>query len=363
MRPGLRDRHAHPGSAHAAGGRARLAIETARGAVADWLGVPVAEVTFTSGALEANNLGIRGVQGINWIGVAAHEPPAILHPARSRAATGARLRRAPVTREGGVCPADLVGDGPGLVAVSHAHPELGTLQPVPVICARARAAHAFVLVDASLTAGRIDVRRDTLGGPDLLSVSFHHLGGPGGIGVLAVRAGLHVAPLLVGGVEEHGLRPGPLSLAAIVGAGVAAQLAQQESRTRRDGLDQTSRELLPRILATPRVALAGPCLDSRLPGHLAFVVDGVDGGALTLSLAARGVLTSSGSDCGTAGLPSAALRAAGLDAAAARSVVVFCLSPVDPVPSRQALDRVALAFRESVDQLRNIAGCGDPAPG
>ena len=126
-----------------------------------------------------------------------------------------------------------------MLAVSHAHAELGTLQPVVELVTAARRCGAISVVDATLTAGRIGIGPDSTGAPDLLSVSFHHFGGPMGVGALVRISDLPVPPLIEGGTQERGYRPGSPNLAGCVGAGVAARRAMDDLEDRTRGLEVT----------------------------------------------------------------------------------------------------------------------------
>jgi cysteine desulfurase len=162
------------------------------------------------------------------LAVAAHEHPSLLHPARSLARCGFDLQAVAVGREGLVDPDGLPADEVGVLGLSLAHAELGVLQPVPRIIHAARRGGARVVVDATLAAGRIGVVMENLGAPDLLTLSFHHFGGPMGVGALVIGKGRDLPPMIEGGVQEDGRRPGSPNLAGWVGAGVTASVARQD---------------------------------------------------------------------------------------------------------------------------------------
>jgi len=359
------DRHAHPGAAHAAGARARRAIEEARAEVAALFDAHPASVVFTSGATEANNHALRGLAallrglGHARIAVAAHEHASLLHPARG--CTTGDLLVVQCGRDGLLDPGTIADLRPAVIAFGHAHPELGALQPAAALCEAARSAGARTHLDATLSAGRIRTDLSALGRPDTVAVSFHHFGGPMGVGALLVREGIDLPPLIAGGVEEDGRRAGSPNLAGIVGAGVAARLARAELGARERLLREVGDSLAERVLAIDGVRLTGPEPGRRLPGHLSVVVAGVDGEALVCALDERGVLASTGSPCGLeAGLRSASLRAAGYAPDEARSAAVLCVPPV-AIPEKAAVDEAARAFAASVVMLRGITGSVAPS--
>ncbi len=362
MLPWLSERHALPGSPGPAGREATRALEQAREQVGLLLGVETESVVFTSGAVEANNTALRGAarlarrDGRRRLAVPVHEVPSLLHPARTLAREGFALEAIPVGRDG-LLRSQALPEAPlGVVALSLAHPELGAMQPVAEIAAAGRAAGALVVVDVSLAAGRVACDRETLGRPDVVTLDFHRMGGPLGAGALAVPDDVPLPPLLEGGAEERGFRPGSPDLPAIVGAGAAAEAARAGLREREARLRSLGRELARAVLALPGVRRTGPDESARLPGHLSVVVQGVDADALLFALETRGVLASTGSACAdAAGLPSAALLACGYSREEIRSAVLFCIPPVGE-PAAADILRAASAFAAEVERLRRIAG-------
>ncbi len=249
-------------SSHCLGRDATSALDCARGEVAALVGADPADICFTSGATEANNLAIRGLASHarggtrNVIVVSEIEHRSVLAPVDELAASeGYEVRRAPVTPDGTIDVArldELLDDSVLLVAVHLANNEIGTIQPVTEVAARARAHGALVLCDATQAIGKIpvDVRELDV---DLLSLSAHKFHGPKGAGVLYVRHDVPIAPQLTGGGQEHGLRAGTPNVPAIVGMGVAARLARAHLldgeielvRARRDRLEAALLELCP----------------------------------------------------------------------------------------------------------------------
>ncbi|MBS0254332.1 MAG: cysteine desulfurase [Proteobacteria bacterium] len=290
-------RFANPHSAHVPGRAARAAVELAREQVAALL-PPGGRVVFTSGASEAINLAIHGL-GVKRIALSPIEHAAVIDTAR---ASGAMLDWLPVGADG-LVPADApVVAGTGLVALMQVNNEIGTVQPVAEVTARARTAGALVLCDAVQGAGKLAAPD-----ADLIALSAHKLCGPKGIGALWVRDGVVLAPLIHGGGQEGGLRAGTLSPALCAGFGAAAELCTKLMKDDAQHVDQlweTACALL------PDWQLNGSATQ-RWRGNLSLRRDGLD--AARLLSECRGLAISAGSACASgSGRPSHVLQAIGL---------------------------------------------------
>ena len=289
---------ANPHSPHRAGRAAAAAIEVARDQVAALL-PPGGRVIFTSGATEALNLALRGT-GARRLAVSAIEHAAVLDTARAHDPALAIL---PVDGEGLVDPEVALPAGTGLVAVMQVNNEIGTVQPVDAIAARAHAMGALMLCDAVQGAGKIAPPANA----DLIAISAHKLYGPKGIGALWVRDGLALDPLIHGGGQEQGLRAGTLSPALVAGFGAAAQLCSS--------LWQSDAAHVDKLWTKARDLFAGWTLNgsatARWRGNLNVRVAGLDVGRLMSEC--RTIAISAGSACASgSGRPSHVLRALGL---------------------------------------------------
>jgi cysteine desulfurase len=352
MLPLLERPAANPSSQHGQGRAARAAVETAREQVAALVGAEPAEVLFTSGGTEADNLAVKGAvlarpPGDRHLVCSAVEHHAVLDAAAwTEADAGARVDLAPVDELGRVEPdrlAALLQPGrTALVAVMAANNEVGTGQPVAAVAGLAHAAGAVLLCDAVQAAGLpgVDMAGD---GVDLLALAAHKLGGPTGVGALVVRSGTSLRPLLHGGGQERGLRSGTLPAAAIAGFGAAAEAALAE---RRSGAAASLAALRSRLLAGLRDLVpdfqvngdpspwagAGPGpvgrggLGGGLPGLASVRFPGRRAEDLLLLLDRHGVACSAGSACASGAVaPSHVLVAMGRDPVAARETVRFSL--------------------------------------
>jgi cysteine desulfurase len=258
MLPLLERPAANPSSQHGQGRAARAAVETAREQVAALVGADPAEVVFTSGGTEADNLAVKGTvlarppEGRHLVCSAVEHHAVLDAAAWAEADAGASVDLAPVDGLGRVDPDRLAGLlRPGrtaLVAVMAANNEVGTGQPVAAVAEAAHAAGAALLCDAVQAAGLpgVDLAGD---GIDLLALASHKLGGPTGVGALVVRPGTSLRPLVHGGGQERGLRSGTLPAAAIAGFGAAAAAALAERQT---GAATTLAALRSRLLAAVR---------------------------------------------------------------------------------------------------------------
>lgn len=320
MAPYFTDSFANASSTdHGPGHQARKAVERARGQVAELIGAEVEEVTFTSGATEANNLALFGIMGRAApdaeVVVSAIEHPAILEPARR---FGGRLTIAPVDGDGFVDPDALrscMSPRTALVCVMAANNETGAIQPLPEVAHICREAEVPLHIDAAQLAGRLPVDVDDLGAATL-AISGHKMYGPKGIGVLFVRRRpprTRIAPTTFGGGQERDLRPGSLNVPGIVGLGEAAALAAA------DGADQSERELAMRaslLQDLSAIAPTGFAINSPATSHLPQTINcrfaGVSASGILRSISDR-VALATGSACSTTSVePSHVLLAQGL---------------------------------------------------
>lgn len=322
-------------SPHARGVRAAKAVEDARGQVADLIGSSPQELTFTSGATEANNLAIRGtalaaLDGASprrTIIVSAIEHKSVLAAAESLVRQGFRVVQAPVNRQGLVDVdqmRELVDEETLLVSVMAVNNEIGTIQPIDHIGNIARSAGALFHVDAAQAAGKTELDLSEI---DLASLSAHKLYGPAGVGVLHVSSATPIRPTAqqFGGSQEGGLRPGTVPVPLVVGFGAAAALAK-----RRLPLDGEHAEALRASMLRQLSELQVTYVETidtaqRVAGSISIRFPGYDSTSL-IGRASRELSLSEGSACSSGQITqSHVLSAIGLTSEeAAETVRLFC---------------------------------------
>ena len=243
MQAVLADAFGNPSSVHAAGRRARAAVEQARADVARLLGALPEEIVFTSGGTEGDHLAIRGLASAARARAAARsgrgaafgghvissplEHPAVRGALAALEREGFCVTLLPVDRSGAIDPEDLraaLRPETVLVTLAAANHEIGNRYPLAALAAVARAAGVLFHTDAVAAAGRVPLDVRALG-VDAATVSAHKIEGPPGVGALFVRRGVDLDPLLAGGHQERERRPGTENVAGIVGFGAAARLA------------------------------------------------------------------------------------------------------------------------------------------
>jgi cysteine desulfurase len=317
---------ANPASVHRAGQRARRSLERARAQVAGVIGAAPRQLAFTSGGTESNNLAIFGIAnalvGRRKIISSAIEHSSILAPLARLHAHGFEVVRIAPDAEGRV-PSDRIlralDESTALVTIGLANSEVGSIQDLGPLSAPIRGVGAMFHIDAAQALGRMAVSAAALG-CDLMTLSGHKLGAPGGIGALYVGDHAKLLPLTLGGPQEGGLRAGtPNLLGAIAFGAVAAAVASRlDAETDRVGA-LTHRLLQALVRSIPGLVLNGP-VDGRLPNTLNLTFPGVLGESMLIALDLDGVEVSMGSACAAGAVePSHVLLAMGRSAAQARS--------------------------------------------
>ena len=313
----------NPSSVHAAGRRARALLDDARERTAAALGVSEDEVVFTSGGTESDNLAVLGSVRASERGrgllTSAIEHSAVLGAADALAAEGRPVAKLGVDREGRIDLDELArraaDPAVGLVSIHAANNEVGTVVPLEALAsalAPLGRARPRLHTDAVQALGRVPL---ALREVDLASFSAHKVGGPLGVGVLYRRRGVPLAPLVHGGGQEGGLRPGTENVPGIAAAALAIELAVAEREDYRRRTLGLATELWSGLSsAIPTARLAGPPLDApdRLSNTLAVLLDGLDSRVLVARLDLEGLEASAGSACASGSIePSHVLLAMG----------------------------------------------------
>jgi cysteine desulfurase len=348
-------------AAHRAGRRARKVLKESREKFASWLGVDAGEIIFTSGGTESNVLGILGFaraypEKQKIISTVA-EHPSVHAALRQLAASGYKIDLLPVNEQGFVDPNRLkwiLDDETALVALHLGNHDIGTIQPVREVAELARERGIPVFVDATFSAGWVEVRPGDLG-IDILSMAPYRFFGPQGVGVLWIRSGCSLAPLLSGGSQEFGLRSGSQNVAAIAGAGEAARLAHLESGDWRSHTRRLSAGLLEQLGdQIDGLHCFGPEPgETRMPHHLSLAFDRVEGEALMLNLDVGGVCVTAGAGCLPANEKiSPVLKAMGVGLPQALGMLVF--GP-GPETSENQISEAVARFSKGVARLRSMS--------
>ncbi|MCE9608037.1 MAG: cysteine desulfurase [Planctomycetia bacterium] len=359
--------YANPASQHAAGRRARRIIEDARERIAEILGVNLAtmqpdRLLFTSGGTEANNLALSGLVGGAVKGELAPAPPAahvllsaiehpsIVGPGERLAAEGYDVEQIPVDGDGRVEVArfaQLLRPTSRLVSLMLGNNETGVLQPVAEVAALCRAQGVLMHTDAAQAVGKIEVDFGKLG-VDALSAAAHKFHGPLGIGLLALRRGVVLRPLLIGGFQQEGLRPGTESPVLVVGLLTALEIWARDRETRTAHLTMLRNELERRLLTScPQIVVHGARV-ARLPQTLNIAFVGANRQAMLMALDQAGVACSTGSACASgSSRPSPTLEAMCCSPAELESSLRFSVgSTTTTAEIVEAAARITAVFHE-----------------
>jgi cysteine desulfurase len=331
MRPYFMEHFGNASSIHQQGQQARAAVEHARESVSALLNCRPAEIVFTSGGTESDNMALFGlVQPGDHLITSSIEHHAILHAAEKLRDRGAEVTFLSVSAEGVVDPQDVrrvIQPNTKLISVMMANNETGAIQPVSEIGRIAADADIYFHTDAVQAAGKLPIDVQTLR-CDLLSISGHKMHAPQGTGILYVRRGTKLEPLFFGGSHERQRRAGTENLPGIVGLGRAAELARtaltngtmEKIAALRDRLEQGI------LNAVEETGINGGTV-ARVANTTNMYFDNLEGEALVIALDLKGLSTSGGSACASGATePSHVLTAMGLSAARARASLRFSLT-------------------------------------
>jgi len=350
----------NPSSIHSMGQEARDAVEHARSQVAALIACRPEDVVFTGGGTEADNHAVKGVclagrgKG-NHVITTAIEHHAVLNTCNYMKELGFDATVVPVDKHGMVDPDDIrkaITSKTLLVSVMHANNEVGAIQPIEAIGSITRGAGVYFHVDAVQTAGHLPIDVDSMG-IDLLSASAHKLYGPKGVGMLFVRGGTNIVPLLHGGEQENGRGAGTENVAGIVGFGKAAEIARAEMGKEAARLLKYRDRLIDSVLGRVADAYLNGHRTSRLPNNTNFSFDFIEGESILMYLDAEGICASTGSACSSASSePSHVLLALGIPVERARGSVRFTLGRWT---SEEHVDKVVEALPRIVEKLRAMS--------
>ena len=351
-------------SVHHFGQQAKAALDEARGQVAALIGGEASEVVFTAGGTESDNLAIRGAaealepSGRKHLVTSAIEHEAVLNTMKALAKRGWRITTVPVDASGIVSidrMREAVTADTALVSVMHANNEIGTIQPIAELAAIAHEQGALFHTDAVQSAGKIPIDVGALG-VDMLTIAGHKCYGPKGTGALWLKRGVRLISPITGGKQERSRRAGTENVPALVGFGVAAELAAGKPATDAPRLaalrDRLEAGILSSISGTERNGAASP----RVANTTNISIDRVEAESLLIGLDLAGIAVSSGSACSSGSLePSHVLKAMGLPHPRTLGSIRFSLGTSN---TDTDIDRVLEVLPPLVEKLRSLTTVG-----
>src|SRR5437763_12182591 len=360
MKPFYGPRFGNPSSTHRWGREARAALDEARERVGRCLGARPDEICFTSGGTEADNLAILGAwralkaKGRKAVVTTPIEHKAILGAVHQAAHEGAEERFVAMTAEGTADTSSfdrVMDDDVAVCSVMWVNNEIGTIQPVPEFAAKAKVHGALFHTDAVQAFGKIsiDAQKQQF---DFLTISGHKFGAPKGIGALFIRRGIHLEPLMHGGSQDRGRRPGTENVAAAVGLARAAELTLAECEAHCARIMKLREKLEAGILAKVPDAVIHGRGAKRAPHIVNVSVPGTDSESLLMALDLRGIAASGGSACQSGSVtPSHVLSALGVRPDLASAAIRMSLGTLT---TDRCVDRVIEVFPALVAKARQL---------
>lgn len=351
----------NPSTLHSVGVAAKAAVEDARIKIAEMINAEGPEtIVFTGGLTEANNLAIRGAATKNSskgkkVLASAIEHISVLNPMKYLQKAGFDLSVLPVDSTGIVDLSALermISKDTILTSVMYANGEIGTIEPIKEISDIVHQKGMYLHVDAAAAEGKvpIDVQKD---GIDLLTLSSNDIYGPQGAGALYLKPGVRVQPVLFGGGQEKGLRPGTEDLFAIAGFGEAARIVKQEMESESLRLKAMRDDLIKEVLKIDESHLTGHPT-KRLPNHASFRFSRIEGESILLTLDAMfNIQVATGSACSSRTLePSHVLLAIGLTHVESHGSMIMTMGKYN---NPEQIPVIANAVSKTVERLRALS--------
>ncbi len=301
MLPYFTERFGNASSTHSFGRDARKVLDDSRKKAAKAINAETGEIVFTSGGTESDNLAIKGIaykKGKGHIITSCIEHKAVLNPCRLLEEKGFKVTYLPVDKYGRVDPKELensITKDTFLISIMHANNEIGTIQPIEEMCDIARDNGIVFHTDAVQTAGKLplDMKKMNI---DLLSISAHKLYGPKGVGLLYVREGIGLKPLIHGGEHENGLRSGTENVPGVVGFSRALELSVKKMDRESRRLIRLRDKLIKGALEIDRSWLNGHP-EKRLPNNAHITFSSMEDIDLVSELDKYGIASSAASAC------------------------------------------------------------------
>ena len=347
-------------SIHQIGQNARTAIDSAREQVAKFLNCKPVEVVFTGSATESDNIAVLGIEKGHII-TSSIEHPAILNACKALEKQGIEVSYLPVDKDGIVKIEDIekaIKESTVLISIIYANNEIGVIQPITEIgrmlkrINESRENKIYFHTDAVQAVNYLICDVGELG-VDMLTLSGHKIYGPKGVGVLYVRQGTRLSPIIFGGNQEYVLRPGTENTANIVGLGKAIEMVRENKQSNHKIKELQDKLINGIIKKIPNSTLNGS-REHRLPNNANFSFRGAEGEALVIALDQQGIAASTGSACSSGSLePSHVLLALGLSHLQAHGSLRLTLGRYT---TEKEIDKVLEVLSEIIEKLRKISG-------
>ena len=359
IKPFFSELYGNPSSMHTFGGQIGKHIKKARKQVATLLNCDPSEILFTSCGTESDNNAILGTLSAmptrRKIITSRVEHQAVLATCRSLPSQGYHVVEIDVDKNGRLDMEQLereIDDDTALVSIMYANNETGTIFPIEEIAKLTKSRGVLFHTDAVQAVGKIPIDLEKLP-VDMLSISGHKLHAPKGIGVLYIRKGTHVKPIILGGHQESGRRAGTENITGVVAIGKACELAQEWMQHENTVVKQLRDRLEKGLLSSCKDAIVNGDIENRLPNTTNISFEFIEGEAILLMLDQFGICASSGSACTSGSLePSHVLRAMGIPFTAAHGSIRFSLSKYN---NEAEVDFVIEKMPAIIDRLRELS--------
>ncbi len=358
MAPYLTGNFGNPDSLHSYGRSAVKAVDEARDLIAECLHAKSNEIYFTSGATESDNWALKGTLAASKKGkhalVSSIEHPALIKPANYLKTRGYDIDFIPADKSG-IIDVDFlkrsVRNDTVIVCCMTANNEIGTIQPLDEVVKAVKSVGAYAMTDAVQAVGALDISVDKTG-VDMLSLSAHKFYGPKGVGLLYVKTGVKIDPLVEGGEQERKKRGGTTNVAGVVGMSVALKRAIDDREYNSAKILALRERFVDEVLSGISGVKLNGDREKRLPLNADFSFEGVNGEALLYNLDLAGIAASNGSACSSGTVePSHVLSAIGLSAKEASSSVRFTFGKNN---TAEEVDFAAKTLKICVERLRNL---------
>ena len=357
MFPYLTEEYGNPSSLYSKGRTSKRALEQARKRVADLIGATPNEIYFTGCGSESDNTILKGIaksysQKGNHIITTKIEHPAILHTCQVLEKQGIKITYLGVDKDGFISLEELqnsITDQTILISIMFANNEIGTIEPIEEIAKISKKNNIIFHTDAVQAVGNIpiDVKKMWI---DALSLSWHKIYAPKGVGALYVKDGILFEKLIDGGHQEKDKRAGTENVAEIVGLGKACELAKKNLDKHMNHLQELRGHYISQVTEKiPNIKVNGS-MRKRLPGNANISFQGVDGEAILLKLDEKGICVSTGSACSSASTaPSHVLVAIGLDSNMAQGSLRVTFGEDN---TKEDVDFLVTSLVQIVEELR-----------